>query len=207
MHGHRRSQRQKGTYAAAAGRPSRPAVRRWGVLELLVAIGWLGACGGSGAYGYARTYAPASAERAALSGSERYDPVMAGRLPKEWAQKKLNLFGVVLKRDAGREGLTDLTLSVRRLAARNLCETRAEDSCRVTVGDHELSRTHVLLKLQQSDAVGQTRLQPRSLVRIVGQLRDQPHESDGNHVLMANYYRHWPPGTYVTDKAREYMRR
>jgi hypothetical protein len=165
------------------------------------------ACGGGGDYGFGRAYSPLSAEEQALAGAEAYDPVMARRLPAEWLQKKLHLFGVVLERDAGRDGLTDLTLSVRRLAARNLCETGDESSCRVTVSDHEVARTHVLVQLSKEDDVGKQRLQPRSLVRIVGQLQDQPHERDGNDVLLASYYRHWPPAFYVTNQAREYMRR
>jgi hypothetical protein len=165
------------------------------------------ACSSGGPYGYGRTYSPLSAEDSAVEGSKDYDPVMVRRLPDDWRNKPVNLFGIVVKRDEGRDGLSDLTLSVRRLAARNLCETGDEDSCRVTVGDHELARVHVLAPVAKDDDVGSSRLQPRSLVRIVGQLEDQPDKTDGADVLLASYYRHWPPGHYVTEKAREYMRR
>ena len=186
-----------------------PPMKRAGLLILLGAglCSVVIACSSAGPYGYSRTYAPTSEESDAEEGSERYDPVMARRLPKEWREKKLELFGVVLARTEGRDGLADLTLSMRRLAARNLCEAGEEETCRVTVGDQELSRVHALVKLKQDGAVGAKQLGPRSLVRVVGKLEDQPNKDDGTDVLLAGYYRHWPPAEYVTEQARSYMRR
>ena len=132
---------------------------------------------------------------------------MAQRLPQEWQGKKLDLFGIVLARAEGRDGLADLTLSVRRLAARNLCEAGEEDTCRVTVGDQELARVHALVTLRQADAIGQKTLRPESLVRVIGKLEDHGNKDDGADVLVASYYRHWPPAEYVTEQARSYMRR
>ena len=167
---------------------------------------WCG-CSSAGPYGFSRDYTPLSAEETALQGSERYDPVMSKRLPDEWRSKKLDVFGVVLARAEGRDGLADLTLSVRRLAARNLCEEADEATCRVTVGDQELARVHALIQLGQSDSVGNDRVQPRSLVRVIGKLEDQPNKEDGSDVLLAAYYRHWPAAHFVTEQARSYMRR
>ena len=171
------------------------------------AVALLLGCGSAGPYGYSRVYTPLDAEDDAAEGSERYDPVMVERLPQEWQKKKLELFGVVLARAEGRDGLTDLTLSVRRLAARNLCEAGEEETCRVTVGDQELARLHALVPLRQEDLGGEGRLQPRSLVRVIGKLEDQANKDDGTDVLLASYYRHWPPAEYVTEQARSYMRR
>jgi hypothetical protein len=165
------------------------------------------ACGSAGPYGHSRAYSPLDEEERATSGSERYDPVMARRLPQEWQAKTLELFGVVLARAEGRDGLADLTLSVRRLAARNLCEAGEEETCRVTVGDQELARVHALVKLNQADAIGQKTLKPQSLVRVVGKLEDHVNKEDGADVLVASYYRHWPAAEYVTEQARSYMRR
>jgi hypothetical protein len=175
-------------------------------LSLLLGGSLLG-CSSGGPYGFGRTYSPEGGEDLALEGSQPYDPVMARRLPDEWKAKKLELFGVVLARSEGRDGLVDLTLSMRRLSARNLCAEGAEDSCRVTVGDQELARVHALVKVAQTDTVGSERLQPRSLVRVVGKLEDQPSKDDGSDVLLGSYYRHWPPAYYVTEQARSYMRR
>ncbi|MEO8183013.1 MAG: hypothetical protein ABI895_29625 [Deltaproteobacteria bacterium] len=164
-------------------------------------------CGSAGPYGFSRSYSPIGAEEAAVQGSERYDPVMSKRLPDEWRGKKLDVFGVVLARGEGREGLADLTLSVRRLAARNLCGEADEGSCRVTVSDQELARVHALVRLSQNDTVGNERVQPRSLVRVVGKLEDQTNKEDGSDVLLSEFYRHWPAAYFVTEQARSYMRR
>jgi hypothetical protein len=164
-------------------------------------------CGSAGPYGHSRVYAPLPDEEDATAKSERYDPVMARRLPAEWQTKTLELFGVVLGRAEGRDGLVDLTLSVRRLAARNLCEAGEEDTCRVTVGDQELARVHALVKLEQADSLGPKDIKPQSLMRVVGKLQDQINKDDGSDVLLASYYRHWPAAEYVTEQARSYMRR
>lgn len=182
-----------------------PMMRRF-LAAWLLAAGAI-ACGSAGPYGHSRVYAPTSGEEAAASGSERYDPVMARRLPHEWQTKKLELFGVVLEREEGPEGLADLTLSVRRLAARNLCEAGEEETCRVTVSDHELARVHALVKLRQADAAGAGQLKPRSLVRVIGKLSDRVDKEDGSDVLVSSWYRHWPAAEYVTEQARSYMRR
>jgi hypothetical protein len=165
------------------------------------------ACHSAGPYGYSRSYTPLDAEASASDNSREYDPVMANRLPHEWLGKDLDLFGIVLQRGEGRDGLADLTLSMRRLAPRNLCEAGEEDTCRVTVSDREMTRVHALVKLANADDVGEQRLQPRSLVRIVGRLEDQPNKDDGSPVFLVSYYRHWPPDYYVTEQARSYMRR
>jgi len=180
-----------------------PAASVLGCVLLAALLG----CSSAGPYGYSRVYAPLAEEEDATAGSERYDPVMARRLPAEWQTKKLELFGIVLARGEGRDGLADLTLSVRRLAARNLCEAGEEDTCRVTVGDQELARVHVLVQLQQADAIGPKDLKPQALVRVVGKLQDQVSKEDGADVLLASYYRHWPAAEYVTEQARSYMRR
>lgn len=165
------------------------------------------ACSGGGQYGYARAYTPLDREETALEDSKRFDPVMARRLPQDWRTEKVNLFGVVIARRDSSDGKVDALLSVRRLAARNLCESGDNNSCRVTVGDQELARVHVLLSLEKMDSVGQGSLGPRSLIRLVGRLQDQPDRKDGTDVILANYYRHWPAANYVTEQAREYMRR
>jgi hypothetical protein len=198
------SSRRSVAWLEPVGRALR--ARLWSpALVALVALSV--ACGSAGPYGYSRVYSPLSEEDDAARGAERYDPVMAGRLPEEWQAKKLELFGVVLARAEGRDGLADLTLSVRRLAARNLCEAGEEETCRVTVGDQELARVHALVKLRQDEAIGLKNLKPQSLVRVVGKLEDHVNKEDGADVLVASYYRHWPAAEYVTEQARTYMRR
>lgn len=167
----------------------------------------LTACHAAGPYGYSQTYTALDAEETAVEGARELDPVMANRLPHEWREQDVHFFGVVLERSEGRDGLVDLTLSMRRLATRNLCETGDESTCRVTVGDREMARVHALVRVRAGDDVGETRIKPRSLVRIVGRLQDEPAKQDGSPVVLASYYRHWPPAEYVTEQARTYMRR
>lgn len=184
-----------------------PATMRFGLPSLATGLLLTLSCAGGGQYGYARAYSALDEEATALEGSETYDPVMARRLPQEWQTKRLNLFGVVVSRKAAANGKTDVLLSVRHLAARNLCESGEEDSCRVTVGDNEITRIHARLTLAQGDTVGKTNLKPRSLLRVVGKLQQEVDRKDGSNVIEAEFYRHWPPGFYVTNQAREYMRR
>ena len=75
------------------------------------------------------------------------------------------------------------------------------------MGDQELARVHALVSLRKGDAVGDKAVKPRSLLRIVGRLSDQPNKDDGADVLVASYYRHWPSAEYVTEQARSHMRR
>lgn len=173
----------------------------------LLATGLLAACGSAGPYGFSRSYAPLDAEAEAAADAVEYDPVMAQRKPAEWRRKDVMLFGVVKRRTEGPGGAADLALSVRRLEKRNLCETEAEDSCRVTVSDREHALVHAYVHLDADDEIGKESVGPGSLMRVIGKLGDEVHPDDGASVLHAKYYRHWPRGYYVTTAARAHMRR
>jgi hypothetical protein len=95
---------------------------------------------------------------------------------------------------------------VRTLEARNLCDSSDDDSCRVTVSDHEYAIVHALLHLTTDDDLGEHSMGPRSLVRIVGTLSDDVDPSDGEPILLAKFYRHWPRGYYVTNADRKFLR-
>jgi hypothetical protein len=98
-------------------------------------------------------------------------------------------------------------LSVRTLEPRNLCESSDDDSCRVTVSEHEHAIVHALLRLSSEDDIGEHSVGPRSLVRVIGTVTDEVDQSDGEPVLKAKFYRHWPRDFYVTTADRSYMRR
>ena len=178
--------------------------RRSAIIALCISAAW--GCS-SGVYGHSRIYSPLSDEEDALEGAVAYDPVMAARDPEGWKSKSVTLFGVVTARNTGQKGKTDITLSVRSLEPRNLCETRSEDSCRVTVGDRAHATMHADLQLSTDDDIGKHSVGPGSLLRVIGRLNDEVHPGDGSAVLSASYYRHWPRGFYVTSAAREHMRR
>jgi hypothetical protein len=165
------------------------------------------ACGGAGAYGYAPTYTPLDDEAKAASSAREYDPVMAERSRDEWQRASVVLFGIVTRRVPGPSGGADLTLSLRRLEPRNLCEDSTDAStCRVTVSDKEFGVLHAIVPLRAEDDVGPRAVAPGSLLRIVGALASDVDATDGAPIVRASYYRHWPRYFYVTRAAAEHMR-
>src|SRR5688500_14671941 len=156
----------------------------------LLVLGFAGltACSSAGPYGFSRSYSPLDAEEDAAEGAKEYDPVMAQRDKAEWKKTKVSLFGIVNKRAEGPGGTAYLTLSVRTLEVRNLCEDLDEATCRVTVGEREFAIVHAVLKLSPSDNIGDKSLNRGSLVRVVGKLTDDVDPEDGTPVLKADYY-------------------
>jgi hypothetical protein len=171
---------------------------------------WLGlalmvvGCHSPGVYGYSVDYAPLDEEEDALEEATDYDPVMAERDPKTWKERKVSTFGVVVHRGPARGKFTPLTLSVRSLSTRNLCEEEGEHTCRVTVSERGHGTVEALVQLGTEDDIGKLRVTPKSLVRVVGRL---DYSKGPAPVLHADYYRHWPRNEYVTTEARSYMTR
>jgi hypothetical protein len=170
-----------------------------------LALALLSGCSSAGPYGYSRTYVPLGAEDSAAEGAREYDPVMAERDKADWKKAKISLFGVVTRRAEGPAGAAYVTLSVRTLEARNLCEQLDEQTCRVTVGQHEFAVVHALLKLSPADDIGEKSLNRGSLVRVLGKLTDDVDPQDGAVVIKADYYRHWPRNFFVTTASRPDM--
>ncbi|HEY2517684.1 MAG TPA: hypothetical protein VGI39_42740 [Polyangiaceae bacterium] len=167
---------------------------------------FLSACS-AGRYGHSPTYAPLSGENEAVAGARDYDPVMYARQPEEWRQGTVSLFGVVTNRGTGPGGGAYLTLSVRHLETRNLCENHNdEDTCRVTVSDKDFGSVHALVKLTGEDDVGEHSVSAGSLLRLVGKFGENVDPNDGGPILHATWYRHWPRYFYVTSAARGLMR-
>jgi len=176
------------------------------VAAATVAFGALAGCHSAGQYGYARVYAPLSDEEDAAEGAKEYDPVMLEREPANWRGQRVSVFGVVKQRSQAPGGNAYLTLSVRTLATRNLCDQMDEDTCRVTVSDNEFAVLHATVNLRPDDALGKESLAAGSLVRVIGTLTDAVDKTDGMQVLKAGYYRHWPRNFYVTMADRDHMR-
>lgn len=190
----------------ARSRDNGSATMRRLVEAVLTASALCWACGSGGPYGHTRVYTPLKEEEKAARGATNYDPVMVKRSPGKYRDTPLSVFGVVTARSAGTSGTSELTLSIRILEARNICDNQSEDSCRVTVSEREHGVVHALVALRQEDAIGEHSVGPGSLLRIVGTLGDEVHASDGEPVLRATYYRHWPRNFYVTTKSRAFMR-
>lgn len=164
-------------------------------------------CSSAGPYGYSRTYAPLSEEDDAAEAAKDFDPIMASREKAEWKKTKLSVFGVVKQRREGKNGESYVSLSVRTLADRNLCDDLDEGTCRVTVSEREHATVHALLKLASGDDIGEHSMGPGSLVRVIGKLTDDVDPNDGTPVLRATYYRHWPRNFFVTTADRAHMQR
>lgn len=165
------------------------------------------ACGSAGQYGHSKTYSSLGEEESAAAGVKDYDPVMAKRSPEKWKGLSVSAFGIVVSRNSGPGGASEVKLSLRNLEPRNLCESTDEDTCRVTVSEHEHAIVHAMLHLSAEDDLGEHSLGPGSLVRVIGVVADAVDPSDGEPVLQAKYYRHWPRGFYVTTAERKYMLR
>ena len=175
-------------------------------LALTLALG-LVACSSAGRWGFSRTYTPADEEEDFVENARDYDPVMIAREPESFRGAMLSLFGVVTERTQDKGGFSYLTLSMRTLSERNLCDTADEQTCRVTVSDREYAVVHANVKLLPGDDIGPESLQVGALVRVIGKLSDNVDATDGMPVLTASYYRHWPRNYYVTNAAAEHMRR
>jgi hypothetical protein len=173
-----------------------------------LSLAWfLVACSGGGQYGYTRAYSPLDEEEKALENAREFDPVMAQRAPDDWKKARVSLFGVVKARKDAAGGGAYLTLGMRTLASRNLCDEADEDTCRVTVSEREHAVVHAVVRLRSGDDFGKLSVQPGSLLRVVGRLGDDVDAEGGGAVLRADYYRHWPRAEYVTMADSEHMRR
>jgi hypothetical protein len=164
-------------------------------------------CHSPGPFGHSRVYSPRSDEERAVAGAQDYDPGAAQRTPDRPRAPAIWLFGVVTNRGSGPGGAAYVTLSMRSLQQRNLCESEDEDSCRVTVSDREFGRIHALVKLSAEDELGQDGVGVGSLLRIVGRVGQDVDPNDGTPILRTTFYRHWPRGSYVTASASRTMRR
>jgi hypothetical protein len=165
------------------------------------------ACGGAGPYDHAAQYVPLGDEQHAATGAKDFDPVMVQRQPEAWHAGPVSLFGVVVARSPGPGGAAYLTLSVRRLEPRNLCEYATDEtSCRTSVSDRDFGVVHAIVALRHEDDVGEHSLGAGSLVRVIGPLAQDSDPSDGNLVLRASYYRHWPRYFFVTRSSAATMR-
>jgi hypothetical protein len=164
-------------------------------------------CHGAGPYGHSPKYAPLDDEAKAVEGARQYDPVMYQREQEAWRKGTTWLFGIVTNRASGPSGGAYLTLSVRTLEPRNLCDNaNDEDTCRVTVSDKDFGVVHAIVPLRPEDDVGEHSVGGGSLLRVVGKLGQDVDPNDGAPILRATYYRHWPRHFFVTKASAEHMR-
>jgi hypothetical protein len=173
----------------------------------LVGLTLLAGCHSAGLYDHDVQYVPLPGEARASQGVKDYDPVMYQRQPEEWHAHPSSLFGVVTRRGTGPSGGAYLTLSVRRLETRNVCENANDvDTCRTTVSDHDFGVVHALVKLAPDDDIGPLSIGIGSLLRVVGTFVQEADPADGAPIVHATFYRHWPRYFFVTKSSATDMR-
>jgi hypothetical protein len=157
-------------------------------------------CRSAGPYGYSRVYTPTSDEAQTVRGKPELDPRNVQRSPSQQS-RTFWAFGVVTHRSPGPGGAAYVALSLRALSPQNRCESRDEDTCRVTVSDRETGRAHALVTLTAEDDLGERSVALGSLLRVVGAIAEDVDPNDGSSILRATFYRHWPRGFYAAVKS------
>lgn len=165
----------------------------------LASVALLG-CGGPGRWGHARQYAPTSDEKTQIADARDLDAPMAQLKPEAWRGQKVKFFMVVDERKPGPGGAAYLTGKLHTLNEVNGCDNKYdEDSCRVTIKPTGHEVVHAIVRLQADDDVGQLRVGPGSLLRVVGTLSDATDPDDGKLVVQSTWYRQWPIGYYAKE--------
>lgn len=134
-------------------------------------------------------YSPTAAESAALLGTSPWTPA-ANR-----HGRRVSLAGIVKSRAPGPNGLTELTVSVRRIAEKNRCPGKVPASCLPTVRSREVGIAHLLVRLDTEEDIGAGAIRPGSLVRAVATPRDEV--TAGGLALEAEWHRHFPEGAFA----------
>ena len=176
----------------------------------------LSACG-AGQYGFSQTYAPLDDEEPFHeSGTELVYEEVNGD-PAAFDGKLIAWFGVVEKVTLTDDGRYEIQLSHHKHQPRHLCDSDADDSCRVTVHFASAGGFSALVKLTPEDTTpGLDKVQPGSLLRVFGKLRCRLNDDEqkvcdyddrGGVILDAGFYRQWPARYYVTTRAAASMRR
>lgn len=176
---------------------------RRSALPLLVVL--LAACGGAGPYGYSREYVPLSDEEDWIEREQRVTYEEVRRDPEDFRSATVGWFGVVTGLDTSGDRAR-VALSFRTHRERHLCEDERDSSCRVTVSERSSGPFTAIVSLRPEDLNGQDRVWQGSLLKVYGSPNGE-FDDQGGPVIDARWYRHWPPGKYVTTGAAARMRR
>lgn len=177
--------------------------------RLLLSLWWIGvlgaACGGN-PYGYAPEYEATSDEAPYEERAAELSYEEVRRDPEGYRDRTLGWFGIVTSVKQDGEGRTRIGLSLRFHQPRHLCGGPTDDTCRVTVSERAGGPFTAIVTLRAEDSTGSTRLNVGSLVRAYGHVSGDL-DDEGGPIVIADYYRHWPHGAYVTTAVRNNMRR
>ncbi len=165
----------------------------------------LAACG-AGQYGYDREYVPLGDEDAYIGNTTDVSYEDVRRDPADFRSATVGWFGVVTSVERGTNGRTLVHATHRIHQTRHLCGDETAGSCRVTVSDRESGPFTAVVQIHPEDREGEARLWAGSLVKVYGSPTGE-FDTEGGPMIEAEYYRHWPRGTYVTTGAAGSMRR
>ncbi len=176
------------------------------LLPTIAAVCLVTACGGAGPFGYAREYVALDDEETHMLQASAITYEEVRRDPDEFLDRTVGWFGVVTQVDLEGDGAATVAATFRTHQARHLCRDETASSCRVTVSEREGGPFSSRLQLRPEDRDGRDRLWVGSLIKVYG-APTGAFDEEGGPVLEADWYRHWPRGTYVTTGAASSMRR
>jgi len=175
-------------------------------LPAVAALAWMCGCGGN-PYGYAPQYAPLSYEKPYLEKGVEQSYEEVRRDPLSHSRELLAWFGTVdnVQPVAGTDQVR-VAMSLHFHQERHLCTDQFDSSCRVTISDKAGGPFSAIMTLRPGDRSGRDRVYAGSLLKIYGHATTD-YDSRGGPILKADYYRHWPLGTYVTTGRAVNMKR
>ena len=162
---------------------------------------------GSNPYGYAPEYVPLSDEdEYNESGLElSYEEVR--RDPMGNQAKTLAWFGMVesVKPVPGKDQVM-VAMQLVFHQPRHLCSDQFDSSCRVTISEKAGGPWTAVLTATPEHRSGRDRINAGSLLKVYGHVSTE-YDDRGGPIVNADYYRHWPHGTYVNTRRAGNMRR
>lgn len=164
-------------------------------------------CYNPGPYGYDRHYVPLEDEMPYLNKAITPSYIELVKNYEAYKGRLIAWFGIVKGIKKSTDETTIIYLSHRIHIQRHICEDESRSSCKVTVSSKSYGDFVAYVKLRAQDNIGVNKVQPISLLRIIGEFKGE-FDTEGrpifHHVV---YYRHWPKGQYYTSELRKYFRR
>lgn len=175
-------------------------------VPVLLLLHMLLACA-SDPYSFAPQYVPRSDEEPFSEAAVEPSYEEVRRDPASYQTKVVGWFGIVdtvAALDAS--GATRIALDHHFHQDRHLCADQFDSSCRVTISERAGGPFSIVTRLRPEDREGRNRVYAGSLLKVYGHVTTE-YDERGGPVIRADYYRHWPRGTYVTTGRSANMRR
>lgn len=162
----------------------------------LLGLGLCIGCGSVHPYAYGRTYRALDAEQPYLEREQAIPYEAVRRDPGGHSDVMLGWFGTVVDVQEGRGTWARVAMDLRFHQERHMCAGQADETCRVTIAHRQGGPFTAWVPIQRGHRSGRDRIGPGSLLKVYGRVQDE-FDDRGGPVLKAEYYRHFPTGTYV----------